>query len=132
MVSAREEVTGERLKRGNGPTGGEEEEKGVVRPRPTGVALSAIMQLLEVFGLGELREGGRVLMIRAGADRSPALFSWTEWGRRATEKREGGHEERDNVPDSGVFLPFRSLLDAWLSCLPRHVFVLISSRRKVI
>lgn len=44
-----------KFKHGSGQK--EEEEKGVVRPRPMGLAASAIMQLLEVFGLGEM-EGG--------------------------------------------------------------------------
>lgn len=46
----------------------EKGEKGVVRPRPTGAAASAIMQLLEVFGLAELREWGDGADGRAGAD----------------------------------------------------------------
>lgn len=45
---------------------GEEEEKGVVRLRPTGVTVSAIMQLFKVFGLGESGSGRRGLAVGRG------------------------------------------------------------------
>lgn len=80
----KKEQTG-KFKHGNGQT--EEEEKGVVRPRPAGLAVSAIMQLLQVFGLGEIGGVGGRAGGRAGADSSTELCSWTGWGRRDTEKR---------------------------------------------
>lgn len=95
------------------------EKKGVVWPRPTGLVVSAIMQLLEVFWFRrDVRKG------RGGvADCYTALCSWTGWGRRDTEK--GGHEDREDIQDGEVGGGFFQLLEAWPSCLPHSAFVLI-------
>lgn len=57
----------------------------------------------------------------------PSTVQLDRKGEESCRKGGGGHEERDDKPDSGLF-PFFSLpqlLDAWLSCLPHNAFVLL-------
>lgn len=110
--------------------------KGVVRPRPTGVTASAIMQLLEVWGLAELREwGGGRLMVGWGLT-VPSTVQLDRKGEESCRKGGGGHEERDDKPDSGLFpfFPFPSFLThGFPAC---HIMPLCyfstSSQRKLI
>lgn len=110
----KKELTG-KFKHGNGQT--EEEEKGVVRPRPAGLAVSAIMQLLQVFGLGEMGVGcGGVGGLVVGRGLT-VLCSWTGWGRKDTEKR-GEAMRRGKIYRVADFF----FLEAWPSCLPHNAF----------
>lgn len=81
----KKEQTG-KFKHGNGQT--EEEEKGVVRPRPAGLAVSAIMQLLQVFGLGELGGVGGGLVVGRGLT-LPQNCAVGQDGGGETQKRGG-------------------------------------------
>lgn len=78
--------------------------------RPTGVTVSAIMQLLKVFGSAELREREEGARCRAGAYCCPALCSESGWGRRAAEKRGKAMRRGKIIPDSGFFFSFPSFL----------------------
>lgn len=95
-----------------------EEKKGVVWPRPTGLVVSAIMQLLEVFWFRrDVRRGGGSLTVTQH-------YAVGQDGGGETQKK-GGHEERDDIQDAEAGGGFFQLLEAWPSCLPHSAFVLI-------